>query len=507
MIQNNALTLIKILTGIYYCQLAVPMDRPSIDELREEADNVRLEGKDITPGSDEYAASELKKTIEWMSAAIASGVTISRPNLLQRLKLDVGGDHYFYSAIDEGLVDYKTQEEIQGRILEISSELKHAKKQDRLKRLISSANRELNFSASNINTSTYVKELIVELETHMGGLGDADTPASQTDILNFNSIEDIERCLERMIVSETDDGLMKTGLRGLDMMFNGGLRRGEYANHGALPGSYKSGILIDYPLSVAEFNDPYIINPGMKPLILRISLENQMPQDLRIVYSKLHERKYGEDADLRNLNVRQAARSIMEHYSQRGWYYTAECHNALDFSVYDLFKIIMRYWKSGYEIALISLDYPKLMAENTVGERLQAKILKTVENIRLFCFPRGITVVAAHQISTEAITKKRDIGDIGFTGILKDGGYYEECKGLSQKFDLEVVQHVFDHADGNRYIMFERAKHRAGEKTPAAHKKAVYAFQRYGGIVPDYDREDLLLRKVPSLNLGDLSEF
>ena len=74
-----------------------------------------------------------------------------------------------------------------------------------------------------------------------------------------------------------------------------------------------------------------------------------------------------------------------------------------DFTVDMLIAVLDRYIRAGYEIHCLYLDYAALLAEGKhKGNDLTLALEQTVERIRGYTFPRGITVISGHQLNSEA---------------------------------------------------------------------------------------------------------
>ena len=73
------------------------------------------------------------------------------------------------------------------------------------------------------------------------------------------------------------------------MGLRGGIRRGEFVTMGALQHKYKTGSTLSMFMQIALHNQP-IVTPeeaGKKPLLLRISFEDSLTNNVQFMYQYL----------------------------------------------------------------------------------------------------------------------------------------------------------------------------------------------------------------------------
>lgn len=500
MMENRVLTLVKVISALFFDRIATDDVAEVRDEVRDTLSTIKIDHRSSGIGNEEGMVEALKHTAEWMMEA-DDEVRFSRDNIVQRLTMNVNGDNYYISFIHDILDDKIGQEDARQRVVEILSELRYDAKQNQIRKLILDANKALNFGGSDVDPAKYAMDLTIKLNEHaQAGKGQAP---GLIGLLNFDNETEIEAALARTADGYSTEGILKTGFVGWDMSTGcGGYRRGEFINHAGLTHMYKSGKLLDDALFIPQFNEPYMWDDNKKPLIVRISFENTIQQDVGNLYKKLFEIKNQKRLDRAEINLMKAKKEIIRHFGQNGYHFRLYSFDPNNFCIYDLFNLFQKLIQEGYEIHLADIDYLGLITHNTPGDRLDTKIQRTIEMTRNFCYPKGITVSNAHQLSTQAQELARENPNT-FTKKVNSGGYYMDCKSFHTKLDLEYVQHIIDHVDGNRYLMVSRGKHRGGEDTPMTHCHFVYKFQEFGGIVPDYDNPELLMRKLPSTNNVD----
>lgn len=506
---NDILKLIKVVACIYY-QRQSNEESPNLGErLIHVIQSVRVDGRSASFGSAPAAIDALRYTAEWMLNTIEDDSTpLTRDNILTRLNINLLGHNEYIQIATDSLVEGLTPEECRKRVQEILSELHYNERTEKLKSLINQAQKDINFSSNTtLDLQHRVKDLMVELEGHLSAANDKENP-NLIGRIDFSNEDQIENVLQKSTKSLSYDGLLKTGISGIDKATGvGGLARGLLVNIGALTHNYKSGMLLDLALNIPEFNDPYMLDENKQPAIIRISFENSPSQDLCYLYQKLHAVKFKKKIDIPDINTKQAAKDIREHCEQRGYSFFLESYDPNNFSIYDLFTEIANYEDAGYEIHAILCDYLPLIAHNTVGDRTDAKIQKTYEMVRNHCNPKGITFITACQLSTEAQNLSRE-GSSNFVKKVAQGGWYMDCRSLHTKLDIELVLHIHEHIDGSSYLTGHIGKNRSCHTVKNKYKYFIHKFEDPGGIIPDFGQEERCMHSLPSAtDMPGLSEW
>lgn len=503
MVENSAITLVKLITALYYNNHAPDKSPTFDDEVRVYLDGIKLERSNQTIGGEDEIVAALKITAEWMLKH-SGNMKFTPEGVLQRVRLNAKGDNYYTENLEETFKIPLDEDKCNPRVTEIMSELRFEQHFGKLKNFIANAHRQLNFGHEYKDPAQYARALTVELEQFSDG-SEGKLPGYIGGV-DFTNLDSIEEVLAMAVKSNTSEGRLKTGFRGWDQATDGGYKRGDLINYGALTHHYKSGKLLDDFLFIPVHNEPFMIDANKKPLVSRVSFENTPDQDIIIVYKRLHEIKYGEKLDKANINTMKAAQEIAAWFGQSGYYVRMDCFNPQNFSIYDLQAYYMNLDRKGFETHLASVDYLAQIAHNTMGDRMDVKIQRTLDITRMFAFPRHMTVTSGHQLSTRA----RDVALESPRRVPRsaiEGAMYWETKSLSTKLDVEFTQHIVEGEDGGDYLMVERGKCRGGEDVPKEHRSFVYKFQKIGGLKSDYDDDSLLLRKLPRLDLDEIINY
>lgn len=481
---NNILSLIDIVTALFY-QSQKGMDDGVDFELKSFLSRIKVSSATIETTED-AAIEALKFTCEWMLDNYTR-TKFTKSTILKRFKVNLIGTNEYLDIVEDDLIDGLEGEELENKIDEVLSSIRHLFKRNKLQDAIKKMNSRLNFSSEEINESDFIKQSISDLEGMM--ITKDDVLAGHHGSMNFSNLDEVRAVVNNTKKLSSKEGLIKTGLQGLDRMFGGGVSRGYLFDVHALTHNYKSGLLMDLALNIPVYNAPVMLNPDKVPLINLITLENTLEQNTRLMYRKLHQLKHGEKLEIEDIDVDEATLLLKEHFESRGYCFAMDYFDPNECDVYTIQSLTRRYERDGYEIHAQIIDYLKLISENTPGDRPDMRILKTLHIARSFNNARGITTFTACQLSTEAKKLARE-KPTNFTKLVAPGGFTEDCVGYSTKLDAGVCCHIYNHDNGVKYLMFSWVKHRGGEDTPESHKFFVQPFEEIGGIVPDGGVDD-----------------
>jgi hypothetical protein len=443
------------------------------------------------------SAANLRSMVEWM-VETRGDVEFDKNDILSRVRINVKDETIYTHEVELSLSMEDDEERSRKRIRTIISELKFDLDKQKIKRLIAKTNHRINFSVDVIDHKETIKELQSELEKFSASSCGAEK-AGFVGRLNTDEESAMAEVFIKAKETNSTEGVMRTGFVGLNRMLGiNGFRRGELVNFGALTHNYKTGILNDLARQIPLYNTPWMWDPKKKPMTLRISFENKLEQDLPIIYRSLVEHETGEKLDVSEIDPVKAAKYIKERLGVNGYVFGMECYDPNNFDVYDLIDLLNKYEADGYEIHLLLVDYLELIAKQHGGDRKDEAINDAFEILRNHCFPKGITVVTAHQLSSAAIDIQRE-GGANFAERVSTGGYYRNTKSLNQKLDVEVIIHIERRGDRS-FLTFARGKHRGQDSTPMRHRTFAYEFQPVGGLVDDVEAD------VPSV-IYSLNEY
>lgn len=495
---NPVLILIKCISAVFLNrQLSSPIG--AVVPLASKLLNDTRMPKDVVgDGGANDAARALMTTYEWLRSTRDDDV-ITKRDVVDRIRINCIHDNAYESIINDTLsIEGDDADAIRKRVRGITNEMRAFKRKRELAKLLSAANRRVNFNESNEDLDTYMGEF----QQDLNAIVNTDTNAKEGLVakIDFSSLTDIEETLQKTKDVNGSEGVLKTGWIALNKGLGiGGYRRGELVNWGALTHNYKTGVLLDHCRWFPMYNTPYMLDSDKKPAIVRLSFENKPEQDLPLMYRSLWEAEHKKKCDIKEINVKEAAQYIQEKLGANGYTFFMECYDPNGMDVWDIIDILNGYEAAGYEIHGLIVDYPELICGRSNSSRKDELINSTYEVLRNHCFPRGITVIAAHQLSTEAQRLTRE-GTSNFVQKVSTGGWYMYSQSLHTKLDCEWLIHIHKVGEDS-YLTAHRGKHRGGDQTPMKHRFFAMKFQEYGGI-----NDDLLSGECTAIyNLNSVS--
>ncbi len=493
--ENTIQQLIKIITILYFNDKADDTNENIFDEVNKYLREIKIDARAIVGLGDLASVIEaLRYTAEWM--VHNNEGKYDRKLLLQRLTINCQGNNDYVEIAKLGLDENITSVDARKKVINLLLELRYDKKKNDLKNLIASLNAKLNFNNEYWEIGPTVTDLMTKLDD-LQVTTKNEIPGLVGEV-DFTNSEFIEKALNKGIELSDVEGLLNTGDQYLNYTSGGGFKRGFLINFNALTHHYKSGQLIDLSLNIPIYNNPWMWDQTKKPMILRISFENTIDQDIIIIYKKLYELTYKKAYDLTEVNIDEASKFLKDYFQQNGYTFHIQNYNPSNFCIYDLFNLLNKYINAGYEIHAVICDYLELITDNTYGDRKDSKISKTYEMVRCFCYPKGITFITAAQLDTEA-KNYYNYNKLGFLDKVCDGGYNRDCKSLHHKLDLDYTLCIIRHSDSYTYLGRILGKNRGTSIIPTNNRKAYHRFEFIGGIIPDIDMVYSGMKEIPNL--------
>lgn len=484
------LILVKAITAVFVDR-ALPEQNGKLEQVIDKSlKDLRLPADTLGDGSEGEIARALRNTLDWLRT-LPVNTKVGRVDLIERIRVNCSYNSEYVDSLDRLLVleedPYANAERVKG----IVSELQFALRNASFAKLFMDANKKINFTQEITNIKDFVSGFSDDLRTFENA-EDGEKPGFHGKL----STEDLGSVVEVMRNTQelrSHEGCLKTGLTGLNKMLGGfGYTRGELFNYGALTHNYKSGILLDHCRWFCTLNEPHLLDKNKKPMILRISFENRLEQDLPIIYKSLWEAEHKKKIDIADIDVEEAAKYVVDRMSRMGYAFEILCYDPNNIDIWDVLDIMNAYEAQGYEIAAVVIDYPEKITKKKKGagsnQRQDEVIVHTFEVLRNHCHPRGITQITAHQLSTKAQEMARE-GTSNFAQKVATGSYYMNCNSLATILDGECVLHIHKIGD-EAFLTFARGKHRGGEETYMKHRNFAYKFEEFGGIVDDINEPE-----------------
>lgn len=432
-----------------------------------------------------YVSTELKEPID-------------AGELKRKVKLSADGDSAVTEAVEDLIHLYDDPIDNNKVSANIRKQIGEYKQQIELVEHIQSAAKEMKFNP-NADTRTLAMNMIANIQPLLTGSN--KEAKGIVSALNFDDKEGVQASLQRGQESSSSEGIMRTGWRGFNKMCGeeDGIRRGDLVCVGALQHNYKSGTLLNLAKHIALYNTPYMLDDTRKPLIVFISLENNVEDNILELYKSLKENETGKLVAIKSVDVKEATDYIIEKMSARGYKFEIIRAEAGSYGINDLIDTLQKRLDDGYEIHACIVDYLNLFSKaGTQGTNEAAQIRDLFRRARSWCNPKLITFITAHQLNSEAKFLLRQGTDC-FVKDIAGRSYWDGSKSIDQEFDMEIIQHIVKPGDGHSYLEFMIGKHRKVSITREVDKYWVQRFEEAGAILDDIElSKPLFARKVGS---------
>lgn len=492
---DSRLLLVKAITLLFReSQIYVAGDNSS-DLVKEIVDSIRIPETTMEGDKTREVIVALRATALWM-AGNPPHYDYDKNMLLQRIRVNVGYDTGLYDAFEAGLHEVETDEEVKKLCLEYRDLLRSFLNRDKVKEIIKKASQKILFQEETVDWKTFVSETLAELEPYAGTM--SSIIKKSDDEVDFNDIEGLAGMFDRATDETTSEGILKTGWQALNRMTgdHNGIRRGECVVVGALQHNFKTGFTLNIFKHWALYNNPYMRDPNKKPLLIHLSLENNLTDNLMWLYVSLKENETGEPCDVTTVDTKEAAQYVKDRLQATGYNIHMCRKNPSDFTYHDLADMVNHFESEGYEIHGIVCDYLNMMSKKgcTTGGPTGSDVRDLFRRVRNLCTPKGIAFVTPHQLSTEAKSLVRQ-GVDNFVQEIANKGYYDSCRTIDQEVDLEIYIHI-ERVGRESYLTMQRGKHRKIKITDVSDLYSVLKFEPVGGILDDVNGEDLSRKRV-----------
>lgn len=476
-----------------------PLCQQVIETIKLPDSSVSLQtGREVVVG--------LRSTVHWMLDHREK--TYDKTQLLQRVRVNTKDETHLYNALNDAIQPMESEEALKEQILSYRKSLREHLNAQHITTILAQAYSQVGFGNdpnAKIDYRAFVREVYDKLEPFTHDVVDTKHP-SIVDHANFNDDEGLMELLTRSKEEISTDGVLRTGYQGINRMLGdtGGFRRGEFAVIGALQHNFKTGFTMNLFKHFALYNKPYMRDSSKKPMLLHVSLENELPMNIMWLYANLKENETGEECDVTTIDPVEATKYIREKMGVNGYHIEMVRLEPGQCSYHDFFDMILRYEADGYEIHAVVCDYLNMMSKKGLdrGGPAGEDIRQLFRVARNFFAPRGITFITPHQLSTEAKMLKRQ-GVDNFVQAIANGGYYDGSKRIDQEVDLEFYIDISKVPGDGSYLEVQRGKHRGVKITPEKNLYTVLPFKPVGGVCDDINGGDTSRSSVGGASMAE----
>jgi hypothetical protein len=405
--------------------------------------------------------------------------------LLQRIKVDSKDNPEIYDIVLESIGGSIEKNAAKSMCADLSRSLGVFQRNKEIDEAIQKAAYQTKFESDKIlDRSTFLNDFLAKLEGMQVAVSEKKDPA----ILSAVSFLNVEQITESFNASDSENngiGIMKTGYIAINRMLQGGFRPGEEVSVAALPHNYKTGFTLSLFRGMARHNTPVLIDPTKKPLLLRISFEDKLENNIDFLFRALkHNELKGRDYDYKAVSSEDKAKVVQSQMTENGFYIEMLRVDPTQWTYRHIINKCLEYEAAGYEIKLLMLDYLTMVPTTGCIEGAAGWDVRDMyRRMRNFANPRGIILITPHQLSTEAKMKKRE-GAAGFVKNMPDGGYYDRCKTVDNEVDIELFIDI-EKYKGRSYLAVQRGKHRVNTVIGEEDKYCLLPFMFAGSILDD----------------------
>lgn len=507
---ENRVLLIKTIILLYRESLLNDKTENSADLVRTVLDDVKASEIKLGIGGDHDVITSLKNTIlEMCNNPIDHDY--DKQELLRTIQINTLADERLFDVIKQALDEELTEAGLKRSILSMRKSISnHFRYQSLTKLLVTTAN-TVKFQREKVKDITqYISELMTQLESLQVASTSKD-PAiiSEIDIGDDSGMNDVmEEC--RNISS--GDKVYRTGWQGLNRALQGGPRPGDTVVVGALQHSYKTGMTLSLFAQIAMFNkpEPFMIDITKKPLLLRISFEDSMANNVMFLYQYLKYNETRRPVNMKDIDPREANEYIKEQLQQNGWHVKMIRVDPDQWTYRSILNKIVEYEAQGYEVKVLMLDYLSKInkAGCTNNGMIGGEIADLLSKVRSYCANKSILHVTPHQLSTEAkMLARSGVSEESLVLEWKGRGYWEGNKGLDRVYDIGILLHVFK-IKGKAFLSFCVDKHRIPTVIDESLKYFLYEFPKGLPLPHDEEEQDASLARVrDAFTTNDMSAF
>lgn len=371
--------------------------------------------------------------------------------------------------------------------------------------ILSKVTYDLKFNRNKIpNFSDYLKNTLTELEPLANMVSSMKDPAIVNEV-DFENTESVELVFEEVRNINNNTGVYQFGWQGLNIMTQGGVRRGEAVGWEALQHKYKTGSTLTAFMQIALHNKPIVTKAeaeaNKKPLLLRVSFEDSLTNNLQFMYQYLKEIQgfHITKTDFEQLSAQEMSAFVMKQLTATGFQIKMLRVDPSQWTYSSLMNKVIELEAQGYAVHVLMTDYLLMMPTTGCTQgALGADKRDMVRRVRNFCAARDIAFMTPFQLSTEANQLLRNgVPEHQFVNEIAEKNYTDGCKTIGQELDLEIYVHTFMHKR-KKYLAFRRGKHRGRPDIPVEDKFCMYRFPTLTTpVLEDINGENASFAKLP----------
>lgn len=478
---------------------------PSNELINKVLDNLELRETTVDHEHGKQTFLELKKYVGDLNVK----VKVNFPDMaetLQTVQVICREETYLYDAIYNGIKeDFPNGMAIMHRINSYRRSLNEYINDEIIKNILKEYSSKLLFNnRGNLDVAGLVNEMGAKLDPYVKARAESRHPA-EVGSIDFSKPDEVEEMFAAVKTLLSHEGALRTGWKAFNRMLGstGAFRRGEFIIGGGLQHNFKSGLAMCLLTHICLFNKPFLRDRTKRPLIVFVTLENEITDNLLFIYKYLKENETGISILTKDIDVNEAAQYVCARLEESGFSVKMIRFDPTEFTIAAFTNYLDGLAAEGYELQMLFVDYLNMLPKTGLDAKVAGDDIRLLfRRLRNYTSSRAITVFTPHQLSSDALQLTRDNVE-DFVKIVANRGYYDGCRRLGQEPDLEVLFHkvVFK---GKSYLTFQRGKHR-NTVTREDDQYFILPFDDVGTIPWDEDKEiDYSLKSIPGMNISGL---
>ena len=498
----NDKTLLTLALTLLYREGNVNTSENSAELVRKIVENVKVADLGASVNTLGQAIEAIKAILIEMCGMPQDHKYLKR-DLLQRVRLAVGDDDRWYEAILTSIDFDLSDEEVLKEIVNMRNSLNNFFREKEIGEVLSKASVLMNFKRDSIkNMSEFLLEVRTKLDQLDVTSGFKD-PAV-IDSIDIDNDQNLDDLFARENMEDTND-VYTMGWQGMNRALQGGPRPGDFINYSGLQHKYKTGLGLSAFRWFAVHNKPKNKDPKKKPLLLRISFEDKLIENLKTLYLLCKYNDTRQYIDISKVSVEEMKREIKEKMKVNGWSIKMERLDPTQCTYKSVMNRILELESQGYAVEAFFPDYIGLIPTTgcNVNGPIGTDMRELIRRFRNFFSPRRAVTFNPHQLSTDAKGLIRSgIPEDKFVKEIAGRGYYSGSKQLDQEFDIGILIHLFRYK-GKTYLSIMIEKHRL--TTVVNSEEDLYFLMEFPHRMPipdDLHGEDMSLRKLGQVNAG-----
>lgn len=490
----------KIVTLIYRTRLLGNLDND--DLIKTILSTIKTDGPEMTF----VGNSPMKRLKDMCHSLLGEKEQIPKEVLIAQVSILLENDPKLLEVMKDTLVQDHDEGTNKRIITNIVKTLNNYYKENLAYEIFNKASYDMKFNRAKLgNFSDYLQSTLAQLEPLTNILTSMKDPAVVGE-LDFDNPDSVDVVFNEVRNLNSNSGVYRFGWQGMNRMSQGGTRRGETVGVGALQHKYKTGFTLSSFCQFATLNSPIMtekeVLEGKKPLLLRISFEDNLTNNLQFMYQylKANEGTPVSAKDFADLTTEELREYITKRLTATGFKIKMRRVDPSQWTYLSLLNYIIELEAEGYSVHLLMVDYLFMLPTTgcTQGPTGSDK-RDMLRRVRNFCSARGTIFMTPFQLSTEAKQLLRNgVPEHNFVNEIAEKGYYDGCKTVDQELDLEIYVHVFTHKR-KKYLAVRRGKHRLPTVIP---EDDLYFMLRFPAlnvpVLEDAHGDDTSFRKLPN---------